>query len=60
MMLWPRTTISPTLSLPGGSGCSSESMMRICTPQIGLPIEYSLRSSALRLNDVVAAVSDSP
>src|SRR5260221_404434 len=38
--------ISPTWSRPGGSGWSFTSPTRICTPQIGLPMDRGPRSSA--------------
>ena len=53
-------TISPMFSGPAGSGLSSSSTTRTCTPQIGRPIESTLRCSALMLKVVVLAVSDSP
>ena len=42
MMLWPRITISPTCSSPGGSGLLVVVDDAHCTPQIGLPIEQHL------------------
>ena len=60
MTLWPRMTISPMFSGPGGSGLSSRSTIRTSTPQIGLPTESTLRCSALMLKVVVLAVSESP
>jgi hypothetical protein len=60
MMLWPRMTISPTFSSPGSSGWSFSSTTRTSTPQIGLPIESTLRCSALTLNVVVLVDSDRP
>jgi hypothetical protein len=46
--------------LAGGSGLSLSSTTWTVTPQIGLPIDSTLRCSALMLNVVVLVDSDRP
>jgi hypothetical protein len=52
--------VAPTWSAPAGSGLSLSSTTWTVTPQIGLPIDRTLRCSALMLNVVVLVDSDRP